>query len=812
MIRVSNLEKYYNKGRKNEQYALKGVSLEFENTGLVCILGESGSGKTTLLNIIGGLDSFSGGLVQFDDAALTKYDPKAVEPIRNDHLGYIFQNYYLLQDHTVGYNVRLALNRYELTEEEKEARVDYVLEMLGIIKYKKKLVSKLSGGQKQRVSIARLLVKAPDIVLADEPTGNLDEENTIRTMTILKNISKECLVLLVTHERRIAKFFADRIIELQDGTIIRDEKNIPAASYERSDDSNIYLKELDSFDVSSRYADFRLFCGKGDSLEQIKLNIVWKDHKLFIQNLMNYDIVLEGEENGFQILDEERPKLDMEEVDSFSYDLSKLPDKGNAQLPFKELWRMAVENIRLMGKKQAFIIVILLATAVLLSLALAEFISSKVVNTEAIIKTDTHYVKLYFDNISVFDSEQQKRIMDFAWEYLDDCEYGDAFFYPNVNIYLEGRGLTQLVNLKQMLKSPCFVDKSHLQEEDLIYGRMPEKRNEVVLDLMVVEELMDSGGVISSMLGKADSYIGAEIWTAACDETLTIVGISDTGQHCIYSGQNILLELGTKGCKIGNIEELQAFYPGEYEDTELKADELLICEGYFSALGYRLGDKITVGQDQTHEYTIVGTVPDDFSVDYVLSGTGCRYVRDSLIQDAKSCLIYTEDAKPLIDYFSGLDAEGIEVFELKLTIPSEEEVRLYKEEHTGDVSAINLISIIVAVIAFIMVYFTIKSNALSRSEELTVYRLMGISKGSILKAYILEMTLITFYTSLPAVLVTSGVIKFISQIPSMEIEMLFPWWSVLLLLLAIFVIHAVISVLPVYGILGKPPAELALKE
>ena len=223
MIRVDNLQKYYNKGRKNEQHVLNDVSLELDRTGLVCILGESGSGKTTLLNTIGGLDTFSGGTITIEDTVVKKYDPKVMEPIRNDHFDYIFQNYYLLKDYSVAYNIKLALNRYELTEEEKEERVDYVLHMLGMEKFKKKQVSKLSGGQQQRVSIARALVKSPDVILADEPTGNLDEENTLRTMSILKNISKECLVLLVTHEKRIAKFFGDRIIEVCDGKIVRDE-------------------------------------------------------------------------------------------------------------------------------------------------------------------------------------------------------------------------------------------------------------------------------------------------------------------------------------------------------------------------------------------------------------------------------------------------------------------------------------------------------------------------------------------------------------------------------------------------------------
>ena len=254
MIRINNLDKYYNKGKKSEQCALNDVNLEFGNTGLVCILGESGSGKTTLLNAIGGLDDFSGGSIEINGTKLTGYSPKLTDAIRNEHFGYIFQNYYILKDYTVGYNVKLALNRYDLTEEEKNERVDYILDMLGILKYKKKVVSKLSGGQQQRVSIARALVKAPNIILADEPTGNLDEENTLKTMMILKNISKECLVIVVTHEKRIAKFFADRIIQVSDGKIVSDKVN-NATAYERGDDSNIYLKEYEQEIIDDKYID-----------------------------------------------------------------------------------------------------------------------------------------------------------------------------------------------------------------------------------------------------------------------------------------------------------------------------------------------------------------------------------------------------------------------------------------------------------------------------------------------------------------------------------------------------------------------------
>ncbi len=293
MITLQNLEKYYNKGKRNETHVLKNISLSLPETGLVCLLGESGCGKTTLLNTIGGLDEFHGGSISLDDITVTNYDPKKIEPLRNEHFGYIFQNYYLLKDYTVAYNVRLALNRYDLTDEKKDARVEYVLDLLGMAKYKKKPVSKLSGGQQQRVSIARALIKSPDIILADEPTGNLDEENTLRTMSILKSISKSCLVLLVTHERRIADFFADRIIEIRDGAVVRDVLSGSGGSYDRSDDANIYLKELECTNIETELAQFRIFCQKEETTPPIRLNLAWRDGKLYLQNNTGVDLIIE---------------------------------------------------------------------------------------------------------------------------------------------------------------------------------------------------------------------------------------------------------------------------------------------------------------------------------------------------------------------------------------------------------------------------------------------------------------------------------------------------------------------------------------
>lgn len=813
MISIRNLHKYYNKGRKNEEHVLDNINLEFDSTGLVCILGESGSGKTTLLNVLGGLDTFSDGEIEVNGAALTQAESKQKEDIRNDHFDYIFQNYYLLQDYSVAYNVKLALNRFDLSEEEKDKRVDYVLNMLGIGKYKKKLVSKLSGGQQQRVTIARALVKAPDIILADEPTGNLDEENTIRTMSILKSISKNCLVILVTHEKRIAKFFADRIIEICDGRIRKDEKNKPSSSYERSDDDNIYLKEMDCAALESDFARFKVYSGKETEPREINLSFAWKDGKLYIKNNMSCDVILAGAKEGVQMLDEERPKLDMTMVEKFAYELPKVRSKGRAHLSLKEIWRMALENIVLMGKKQAFVIAILVVTAVLLSVTLAEFINTVSIKEESVVQTDSHYIRLDFARVtSLRAPEQQLKILDYTREFLDDNEYGEVFAVPKTNIYLKGFGYAQMSNLLQRLKEFSYVSYDRISEENLIYGRMPSKRTEIVLDIRIVEQLMESKGVVAALYENVEDYIGAKFTVATHSIEMEVVGISDTGQPNIYCSQTLLFGFNAKAYQVTSVAELQAECVGEFDELVLAEDEILMREGLYKAMGIDGEYSMQIGDDKQHMYQVVGTFPNSVGVDYVLSEEGCKNVRDLMIYDSKFCYVYTEDAQAATEYLTNC-AKGYErAFKLEISVPYELEIARYKQAHKVNVGTKNLIATVGVIISMLMIYFTVKSNAASRSEELTVYRLIGISRGSILKAYMLEMILMTCYTSLPAVLITSGIIKFVSSVPSLGVAMLLPWWSVVALLAAIYLMHILITIVTVYGIISKPPAALAVKE
>ena len=215
MIFANNLRKNY-----GTLEVINDTTLKLPKKGMVAFLGESGSGKTTLVNVLGGLDSYKSGSISYDDTRFLKYQMDKVDTYRRNHFGYIFQNYNILEDKTVSENLLLALQIIGIYDEKEcEKRIKNALEAVGLYKFRKKLAGALSGGQMQRVSIARALVKHNDVIIADEPTGNLDSESTRQIIRILKKLSINSLIILVTHDISLANTYADYIYHIKDGKI-----------------------------------------------------------------------------------------------------------------------------------------------------------------------------------------------------------------------------------------------------------------------------------------------------------------------------------------------------------------------------------------------------------------------------------------------------------------------------------------------------------------------------------------------------------------------------------------------------------------
>lgn len=191
MIKLQNVNKYFNRHKKNEIHVINNVSLTLESTGLVAILGPSGSGKTTLLNAIGGLDKVNKGKIFINEEEITTFSTHKRDKIRNINIGYIFQDYKLVDDLSVFENIALVLKMIGIKDKKEiNTRVEYVLNAVNMYRYRNRPAGMLSGGERQRVGIARAIVKDPEIIIADEPTGNLDSKNSLEIMNIIKAISK----------------------------------------------------------------------------------------------------------------------------------------------------------------------------------------------------------------------------------------------------------------------------------------------------------------------------------------------------------------------------------------------------------------------------------------------------------------------------------------------------------------------------------------------------------------------------------------------------------------------------------------------
>ena len=221
MLQLKNITKDYKLGDE-KIHALRGVSIDFRESEFVSILGQSGCGKTTLLNIIGGLDRYTEGDLIIGGKSTKEFKSSDWDTYRNHSIGFVFQSYNLIPHQTVLSNVELALTLSGVSKAERRKRAKEALEKVGLGDQLKKKPNQMSGGQMQRVAIARALVNDPDILLADEPTGALDSETSLQIMELLKEISKDKLIIMVTHNPDLAEQYSNRIIRLLDGKVIDD--------------------------------------------------------------------------------------------------------------------------------------------------------------------------------------------------------------------------------------------------------------------------------------------------------------------------------------------------------------------------------------------------------------------------------------------------------------------------------------------------------------------------------------------------------------------------------------------------------------
>ena len=249
MLKLINIKKVYTSG-STEHTALQDVTLSFRKNEFVAVLGASGSGKTTLLNIIGGLDQYTSGDLIINGTSSKNFQSEDWDAYRNNSIGFIFQNYHLISHLSVRDNVEMGMKLSGVPIKERRKKAEEALAKVGLQDHINKYPNQLSGGQMQRVAIARAIVNDPEIILADEPTGALDSETSIQVMDIIKELSKEKLVIMVTHNAELASTYSTRIVRFKDGTLIEDTNPIleeeTAQNYELKHTSMSFMTALKS--------------------------------------------------------------------------------------------------------------------------------------------------------------------------------------------------------------------------------------------------------------------------------------------------------------------------------------------------------------------------------------------------------------------------------------------------------------------------------------------------------------------------------------------------------------------------------------
>ena len=825
MIKISNLNKYFYRHKPNEIHVINNVSLEFPDTGLVTIVGESGSGKTTLMNVLGGLDDFERGTINIDDIEINKYSSKKIDKIRNEKIGYIFQNYLLLQQRTVYENLELLLNMYDITDAEKEERIEYVLKAVGMLKYKKKNVSELSGGQQQRVAIARALIKSPSLILADEPTGNLDEKNTIQIMNIIKKISKNTLVILVSHEENIAASYSDYIIKFSDGKVINNENSADSKLYKYEDDQNIYLKEFENSKINNEVVNIDYY---DNDKKTIELKIIQKYGKFYIYS--NEEIVVVNDQSEIKIIDDYKQDLNVEqEILENDYYLPVLDFVKTPRLSFKEQINLAFQNLANLKKRIRFLAFPLFIISVLVLLSVQSVKTASFVDRQTLVPIDSrlYTISLEKGNSNVYDSNIKQAFGDFYDDFFEENPNIEPIldFTPTLSFTLPD--FKQLESAKYDLKGFTILPWEKINQEDLIYGTMPKALNEVVIDKWVIENTIKDTVIGNFMT--VSSFVGKELKSKSFTYPLKIVGIVESENNTLYLNKWSVFDIYpsdirsqvVKLCSITDLEN----YLGKDLGFDLGPREALVS--FAKSFAYENND-LVLNRDSNLTFDVLAQV--DFGdCPYLFAVSDEAYddiVRSVAINDYESFHVCCDNEEEIAqveayldsikeDYLKGNISEkyNSSSYEIALYYKSTyyEKLNPHLEEAMKNVISRSLITITIVAVALVIVFFSMKSFSIKNIYDIGVYRAIGINKFSIAFVYAIEIFIISLKTMLIGTTLCFFIANFITSIPLIDAAFAIDLSIYLFTTVALIVLNVLVGVLPVLSYLRLTPSKILTK-
>jgi len=799
MIRVEQLNKYFNRRKRNEIHVLNDVSLEFPDKGLVVLLGPSGSGKTTLLNVLGGLDKVQSGTIHFDDKVIPGYDVHTWDKIRNEYVGYIFQNYNLLPQLSVFDNIAFVLKMMGIKDPKIiEERVNYILRSVHMYPYRKKKGLQLSGGQQQRVAIARALVKNPRVIIADEPTGNLDSKNTLDIMNIIKQISQEKLVILVTHERHIAEFYGDRIIEVKDGQIIADKENVSSDEHHIGKDDTIYLKDYSHIaDASSKGINLSLYSDHEDELKDLDIKLIVKNKTLYLDIKSPYQKMKIVDDNaGVVIKDEHYVKKTREELIETNFDQEVLDNEhierqSKTMVSIKQTLWLAFQKILNTSRKGKLMLFSFMIAGMVIAVTVSMFSATAILKPEQFMTMPKGYLEVSRVNVVRYD--------------MDDLEAAAANI-DDVYINIFGSANLQFVQPNDTLSSVTINGRidviDHIRERDLIYGEMPTN-NEIVVSSLVADILIDG----SMFQGAGGQDIG--IWSYEYlvkekvrikDLDVRISGIVDSELPMIYMTESLAFLY---------VMPDDSMLPLDYFDETLVAgvlpedDQVLISTNlYLQMFGNSNYTTELPKAMPGSDLEISGVFTEFDDVSYVIPNSVMLDLRVEAAETTR-LMIYSSDPDALKttleDSFNNITVKDI----------YDEAITEAKEARAEVIVPTSITAGVLIGISMIGFYFVIRSSLISRIYEVSVYRALGVKKNDIFVSFLLEIFVLTSVSTLIGYVIASFGLNKLSQgfIGEFNFFTVNALTFVVGLILA-YVINILAGMFPIVMLLRKTPAQI----
>jgi energy-coupling factor transporter ATP-binding protein EcfA2 len=446
-----------------------------------------------------------------------------------------------------------------------------------MLKFKNKLASELSTGQQQRIAIARALIKSPSLILADEPTGNLDEKKTIQIMNIIKKISKNVLVILVSHEKNIALSYSDYIINIGDGKVIGEECINNNESYQYEDDQNIYLKEYKYTKIEDKQVNIDFY---NNSDTNINLQIVYENNKFYIKS--NQKIVLLDDSSNISLIDEHKKELDVNKnISDFDYELKSLNYVRSPRLSFSKLFELAMTNLKKFKKKSNFIKIPLLFIAILTLLCIQSLISASQIDKQHIAYSHSKIYNVIFEkgNEKINVDASEFAFMKFYEEFVEKNPNIEPVIDCSIDLVYTLSGYKQLKERDYELTGFSTLSDKLVKEEDLMYGRLPQNASEIVIDKWVLENALEDSTLSNFMDVK--SFLNKTVLIDKTNNKLKIVGISNVNENVIYMNDMVMINeypsnLNKAGYSVCTYSEYLKYDVKLDKEYELKDNEALV--------------------------------------------------------------------------------------------------------------------------------------------------------------------------------------------------------------------------------------------